>query len=177
MVLPRRKNNGPRRKASALRFTPHLHLLTKDCKRLERRWRKSYELVDREAYRKAIRVYHAKIKLAQSTYYQERIENASGSPKEVFQVLKEILQVPIEENPVDASRGHSNKLGGFFQQKILYIYAKFNNILPRSKERDIPTHNQLAFISQFTPISQEQVTASLTALKSGSTLDPAPLTY
>ncbi|KAJ1144418.1 hypothetical protein NDU88_010717, partial [Pleurodeles waltl] len=75
---------------------------------------------------------------------------------------------------LDASQEHVNNLASYFQQKALDIYLTFPCVM--NQEQKVPNQKLMdpTILSDFPPISEDDVKRHLSTIKSGSLLDPAP---
>ncbi|KAJ1186225.1 hypothetical protein NDU88_003008, partial [Pleurodeles waltl] len=147
-------------------FNNHLMTLKRNCRKIERKWRKSLKEEDREEHRGSIRLYQKEIRLAQATFYGDKIEKAAGSPKEIFGVLKELLYIPACPEAMEASEEHSNNFASFFLKKIEDIYENFSGEVGGVAGHAMEKKEGDNVLQSFLPISEEGALGLLSKLKS-----------
>ena len=146
-------------------------------RKLERRWRKSRLVIDRELYKEQCKVASSLIKKANENYYSNIIQENKGNQKILFNTISRLLHRKTEEcyPTAPSSEVLANRFADFFCQEIGAIK---NDLFTRYT----PVANPLgdaqacsAKLTEFEYMTEDQVKslANSSCLKTCS-LDPLP---
>jgi exonuclease III len=143
-------------------------------RKAEKRWRRSKLEIHREMYIDARNTVKNMIAKAKASYYSDKIEKAADS-KELFKVVDSLLcqknTSPLPSSDSDAEL--ANNFSNFFAEKIAKIRDHLSSDQSTLPEEAVP--NAEADLSEFTPITEEEVKKVILSTKSSSCdQDPIP---
>ena len=93
---------------------------TRKRRKLERRWRKSRLVIDRELYKEQCQAVSSLIKKAKENYYSNIIQENKGNQKILFSTISRLLHQKTEKcYPIaPSSEVLANRFADFFCEKI-----------------------------------------------------------
>ena len=157
-------------------FTPVLHSLKSNCRRLRRIWSSSHSAIDHSNLRSATNHYHASILKAKRHYYHSTLVSSKSNPKSLWTTINKILMrtstisLPSFENAVDLS----NKFASFFSTKINDIRTNLqSNSSTLSPHTSPPSPPPL--LTEFAPATCDEIAKLISSSNNSSCeLDPIP---
>lgn len=158
-------------------FSPELRVIKRQCKNLERRWRRSHDERDKERFKIALSNYHKNIKAARKASIASQLARAENAPKTLFQILKSFTSPKACDNLEAPSQALCDNIAQYFTQKIELIYDKFTpsgNLQQDATPFDPLASGKTQLLESFPPMTAEVVEALLHSVKSGSPLDVIP---
>ena len=145
-------------------FTPALHTLKSQCRRLRRIWSSSHSAADLLKLRSTTNLYHASILKSKRHYYHSQLVSSKSSPRSLWNIINKILlrhsdkTLPSTDNPSTLS----NSFATFFSDKI----NKLRNYL-QSNPSVLSPHNTPPFspapLSKFTPATTDEIAKLISA--------------
>ena len=151
-------------------------------RRLERKWLKSGNLKDKEAYRKQCKLVHHLLYKARTDFYSQKILETNNDKKAFFKTAKGILNFKTDNSlPSDnADEPLPDRFGNYFMDKIVKIRSIIleqsdQGAITLASEELFPGAKNLDYLSEFEPATQEEVRKIITGSSSASCdLDPIP---
>ena len=148
-------------------------------RKLERRWRKSCLVIDRELYKEQCKFVSSLIKKAKENYYSNIIQENKGNQKVLFNTVTRLLHRNTEKRypTAPSSEVLANRFADFFCQKIEVIR---NDLFARYT----PVANSLvdaqacsAELNEFERMTEDQVKGLINSCRLKTCiLDPLPAT-
>lgn len=99
-------------------YNDSLATLRRACKKLERVWRREYNLGAKKSYQDAIKQYHKAIHLARGAYLTNEIKSSKNPVKSIFKILNDFKTRKDPSTPVITSGQQCEDLATFFVQKV-----------------------------------------------------------
>ena len=160
---------------SAPWYTPELHKLKKQLRKLERLRNKTGLTVHALAYKDHMDIYRSAINTARTTHYSGIIHSGSSNPRTLFATINKLLK-PQDNISSTFTPEKCNTFALFFHSKIQSIHnqlASSSAITPDLEPALPPPPNHQ--LSAFSPITTADISKTISSLKSStSPLDPLP---
>ena len=122
-----------------------------ECRKAERKWRKSGLHIHHDIYKESLRNYNLVLKNARQSYFSDMIKNNSNNALVLFTVVDRMITLPVSTPPEHLSASKCNEFAEFFRDKIETIRSSINqpaqNILP-----SYPTEVIVVKMSEFNTI-------------------------
>ena len=159
-------------------YTPALHSLKSNCRRLHRIWASSHSSTDLSTLRSATNHYHASILKTKRSYYQSLISSAKSDSKKLWHTINNLLYrhtetvLPSCNSPTDLS----NKFASFFSDKINTLRSKLDcnssDLSPHCSPPVTPPT-----LCEFTPATIDEISKLISSSNNSTCdLDPLPTT-
>ena len=174
-LAPRRTVTKRKSLNNTIRWhSPQSRADKRDCRRLERRYRRTGNMVDYKAWRKAGRVMAKSFASAQKDYYSSTIDNLSVDAKSKWCSIRKLLHTA--KMSILHSNLTANVFNQFFTDKLssigIDIAARIANLsAPSVPQPVVPP----ASLSQFSPVSLAQADTLLLSLTKSSPVDIVPV--
>ena len=154
----------------ALWFDSECRAIRRNCRRLERRYRRTKNSVDRAAWTKAVRQKHVDFSARKSQYWMERLNNERSSPSKLWKSLSKVF---CRDDNTTASTNVVHTAEEFlraFEEKVASVRAKTDGFPPAEVE-SISTER----FSGFRTCTEEEIRRVVMQSPTKScTLDPIP---
>ena len=112
-------------------FDTECRAMRRDCRRLERRYRRSKSDIDRSKFAAALRRKHTSFTAKKNKYWTERISAERGTPAKLWQSLTKLLRRDKELDSSSTSHTHSaDQFIQFFGHKVETIRKDTENCPP-----------------------------------------------
>ncbi|XP_078512010.1 uncharacterized protein LOC144771445 [Lissotriton helveticus] len=115
------------RRKTAPWFSEELRCAKTICKQLERRWRKAFSVHLKADYKLSFTHYHSLIRKAKAAYFNERIQTAENSTKEMLKIFTEISSLASAAAPYISSEESCNRVAEYFADKVLLFLSQFSS--------------------------------------------------
>ena len=114
-------------------FDSDCRALRRQCRKLERRYRRSKSEPDRAAYFEALRNKHAEFAAKKNCYWDERISAEEGCPAKLWRSLARILR--RDDDSPGANAHNADSFITFFDNKVKGVRASTADASPATSTR------------------------------------------
>ena len=145
-----------------------------ECRRAERKWRKSKLREDYKKYREQLGLFNMTLRRARESYFSEIITNCSNNSRVLFATVNRLTNPPHSLPPELNSTSKCNEFAKFFIDKIETIK---NDIVSTTQTTALQP-SQLPGFTNFTPVTDKTVQEFISDLSScTSCLDELPTRF
>ena len=103
-------------------FDAECRAIRRECRRLERKYRRTKTLEDRAAWTKAVRKKHADFLVKKNEYWTSRITRDRGSPVKLWRSMKQIMRLDKNVGSSTSPIAHTaDQFLEFFENKVQSI--------------------------------------------------------
>ena len=148
-----------------------------ECRKAERKWRKSGLHIHHDIYKESLHNYNLVLKNARQSHFSDMIKNNSNNARVLFTVVDRMISLPVSTPPEHLSASKCDEFAEFFRDKIETIRSSINqsaqNILTF-----YPTEMTVVQMSEFKTIdllTLEKIVSQLSV--STCCLDPLPTKF
>ena len=157
-------------------FDSECREIRRDCRRLERRHRRTKSDIDRSNFIAPQRHKHDSFVAKKNKYWTDRISAERGTPAKLWQSLSNILRRDKELDSSSASSTHSaDQFIHFFSHKVDPIHKDMENCPPQPPA---PLRPAIASLTELKACTQDEVRRVILSMPTTSTksctLDPIP---
>ena len=165
------KQKAPWRKAASVTAQK------KECRKVERIWRKTKLHIHHDIYKESLRAYNLDLKNARETFFSNIIKTNTNNAKTLFATVDRLTNPPTEIPPDLHSTQKCNEFAAFYIDKIEGIRRAIN-ISTSNKNVGLPPcsgKNYVARMACFDVIDSQNLVETVTQLKpSTCCLDTIP---
>ncbi|XP_078496045.1 uncharacterized protein LOC144751956 [Lissotriton helveticus] len=165
-------------------FTDDLRQLKLTARKLEKRWRVTRKIEDRDNYYISLKSYHKAIRSARKHHIAAQLSAAGKNAKVLYQILQTFIKPIACETEGIESQELCDNISQFFVRKIEGIYTKIltSKTIPNNTgtvdslvhPHLSTTDNKANRLIEFPPISLKEITILITHIKSGCPSDIIP---
>lgn len=152
----------------------------RECRRAERRWRKTNLQVHYEIYKERLRIYNFNLKNAREAFFSEIIAKNNNNARALFTTVDRLTNPPVSVAPELLSARACNEFSTFFTDKILKIRQSLSpsTLGPEHLQASCPTKLAPYTMTQFNRINHKILEDIIEHLKSSSCcLDILPTNF
>jgi hypothetical protein len=157
-------------------YNAELRHLKTECRRLERKWRRTQLKIDQEIYRKKCRCLRRLRDRTKMTYISSKLQNAT-STKDTYNILNQLLHkqssspLPRHDDEIELAEMFSS----FFSEKI----ERVRSAIGAHPDPDVTIEHHLSteitHLTSFRPVSRDWISKTLSSTTPKScNLDPIP---
>ena len=166
------------KKKSPWRNTMSIRIQKGECRKAERRWRKSHLHVHYDIYKERLRIYNVELRNARQSFFAEIISKNKNNARALFTTVEKLTNSPMLVAPELLSNKACNEFASFFTDKIQKIRqvvsASFSNTGFVLSQYPPKTNT----ITQFFPTNHQTLKDNLNSLKSSTCcLDSLPTDF
>ena len=164
----------------------HLRSLKKECRRLERVWRKNKLTIHLDILKYTTAKYNKAMRLARQAYFSGIINENKNNARALFSTIDHLLNPPQSyKQSLPASKDKCNEFATFFDNKILNIRAGITNtataiplITASTDVLQRPANESRGSLNSFCEINVDQLRKIITQMASSScSLDAIPTPF
>ena len=146
----------------------------RECRRAERKWRKSKLQVDYDIYKQKLFMFNQTLRRARERYFSEVIANSNGNSRVLFATVNRLANPPVPLPLEFISISKCNEFAKFFSDKVQDIKKAIISNTEMTAQHP-PKHLKLA---HFTPVSDKTVEEIISGLSSSTCcLDELPTRF
>uniref|UniRef100_A0A3B3CIL0 Reverse transcriptase domain-containing protein n=1 Tax=Oryzias melastigma TaxID=30732 RepID=A0A3B3CIL0_ORYME len=150
----------------------------RECRKSERRWRKSKLQVDYDIYKEKLHLYNLQLSNARKSYFSEIITKNSHNARALFNIVDRLTKPPVSVAPELYSTKACNDFAKFFRDKIKNIRQTIVSPTTSSGYEPYPLETSINPMAQFQPINSKELQDILCQLNSSSCcLDILPTSF
>ena len=150
--------------------SPSVKSLKRDCRKSERKWRKSKLQIDCDIFRGKLRVYNDAICRARQSYFSNIINQNLNNSRVLFSTVEKLTSPPCQL-PLDLHSAKAcNDFASFFTEKNSRIRANISSQTCSSHNLELPQIFQPTSMSDFSSIDSETLLKTIHNLNSSTCL-------
>ena len=178
-VAPSRIKLISGKKKAPWRNAPSVKQQKKECRKAERKWRKTKLHVYYEIYKESLNSYNQKLKKSRQSFFSDIISKNTNDARTLFATVDRLTCPPPQIVPDHLSTVKCNEFATFFMDKIKNIRLSIS--ASASKRNVASLHPQIKSsinMTQFDVIDHIKLEETILGLKSSSCcLDTLPTTF
>ena len=155
--------------------------LKQSTRNLERLWRRSRTENSLSAWKNSLKAYKQALRSAKTRYYSSLIEENKNNPRFLFSTVARLTNSHSSVDPSIPLSLSCDDFLKFFNDKIINIRDKIDEILPTVSSEEAQAVNlespftHVITLNNFTPVDPAQITSIIMSSKSSTCLlDPIP---
>ena len=176
------KKKTVRKRRFAPWYNPQTRKLKQTSRKLESIWRSTNLEESRLVWRDSLKTYKKALRNARAAYYSSVIEKNKNNPRFLFSTVARLTESHSSVEPSIPLDLSGNDFMNFFNEKILTIRDKINNLLPLTSANLSSSGMALEtavcpgiYLDGFSPINRDQLSSTVsTSNTSTCLLDPIP---
>uniref|UniRef100_A0A3B1JQH4 Reverse transcriptase domain-containing protein n=1 Tax=Astyanax mexicanus TaxID=7994 RepID=A0A3B1JQH4_ASTMX len=179
-IAPVRVKTMPCKQKAPWRNDAAVQLQKKECRKAERRWRKTKLHIHKEILKDRLRDYNKIMCTYRQTYFSSIINNNINNSKVLFTVVDRLTNSPIYMAPELVSTERCNEFAKFFNTKIHNIRQAISTSLSTKEPMCSPKPCKSIIVNmcQFSTINEEVLIDTVSHLKSSTcSLDTLPTKF
>ena len=163
------------------RTAPSVKTQKRECRKAERRWRKSNLQVHYDIYKENLQKYNLEIRSARQSFFSKIINNNINNPRILFNTVDRLTNPPTRIAQEFLSTAKCNEFASFFNNKIDTIRQGISSSMPGRKimsPQTPPNRAGMTTMSKFIPINCKTLEKIMSRLKpSTCALDVLPTSF
>ena len=151
----------------------------RECRKAERKWRKSNLQIHFEIYKEALRIFNMKLNSARQLYFSEIIKKHSKNSRILFATFDRLINPPDSISPELVSISKCDEFALFFNDKIQGIRNAASSSVSNTANLSLPsTHRNMVCMVQFNFIDDKTLEEVVSSLNSSTCcLDVLPTNF
>ena len=180
-VAPIRVKSISGKKKAPWRNAPSVKSMKKECRRAERKWRKTKLHCHYDIYKESLHSYNLELKSSRQSFFSDIINKNINDARTLFSTVDKLINPPPQTVHEFLSTAKCNQFATFFTDKIKNIRHAISS--STSKDDLSPLHPQntrsnLTYMTQFSFIDRKALDQTIQGLKSSSCcLDTLPTNF
>lgn len=158
------KKKSPWRKATLVRAEK------RECRKAERRWRKTNLQIHFDIYKERLRIYNLELKNARQSFFSDIIAKNNNNARALFATVDRLTNPPVHVAPEFLSTKACNEFASFFTDKIHTIRQAVCASIPSTGRMlsPYPLKVNSNIMTQFYPVNHKNLEDIIQHLKSSS---------
>ena len=137
-----------------------------ECRKAERRWRKTKLQVHYEIYKERLRIYNLELRNARQSFFSDIIAKNSNNARSLFITVDRLTNPPVSVTPELLSNQACNKFASFFTDKIQKIRQSVRASTPGAAHMSpLCSPKNTNTMTHFSPISPKTLDEIICHLK------------
>ena len=179
-IAPIRVKSFSGKQKAPWRTAPSVKAQKRECRKAERRWRKSNLQVHYDIYKENLQIYNTEIRSARQSFFSKIINNNQNNARILFNTVDKLTNPPVSIAQELLSTSKCNEFASFFSNKIEGIRQVISSSMSGTKNMPplFPDKDNIITMTQFNTIDYKTLDEIMSHLKpSTCALDVLPTSF